>query len=180
MDQTSHRIVGIYDSRASARSAGAQIVDLGLAPNQIRLLETATNAVGTDYDGESDKVLDDLLHDGAIGTAVGTAAGAGVSIALAAANITLFIASPILSALYLLGWGASLGGVVGAVVGAEGKKGDLPTLIKDALKAGQVVLVIHAHTDDEAARARHVVSHLDDSGVSLGSRTQQLLATAAS
>ena len=70
----------------------------------------------------------------------------------------------VLSALYLLGWGASLGGLVGAVVGAEGGKGDLPTLIKDALEAGHVVMVVHANTDDEADRARHIVGGFDDSG----------------
>jgi hypothetical protein len=162
MDQSTHRIVGIYATRANARSASAQIQNLGIAPDQISLLEGASTPVGTDSAYESDKVLNDLLRDGAIGTVVGSAAGAGVTIALAAVNLTLFIASPILSALYLLGWGASLGGLVGAVVGAESGKGDLPRLIKDALKAGHVVMVVHVNTDDEADRARHIVGGFDD------------------
>jgi predicted methyltransferase MtxX (methanogen marker protein 4) len=164
MDQRTHRIVGIYATRANALSASAQVQNLGIAPDQISLLEGASTPIGTDSADESDKVLNDLLRDGAIGTVVGSAAGAGVTLALAAANLTLFIASPILSALYLLGWGASLGGLVGAVVGAEGGKGDLPTLIKDALEAGHVVMVVHASTDDEADRARHIVGGFDDSG----------------
>lgn len=107
---------------------------------------------------DSDDVLKDLLRDGAIGTAVGTAAGAGVSIALAAAQLTLFIASPVLGALYLIGWGASLGGLVGAVVGAERSQGDVSSLIKDALSSGQVVLVVHARTEAETSIAQDVVS----------------------
>lgn len=87
------------------------------------------------------------MRDGAIGTAVGTAVGAGVSIALAAAELTLFIASPVLGVLYLLGWGASLGGLVGAVVGSERSNGDVSTLIKDALANGQAVLVVHARSE---------------------------------
>ena len=157
MDQPLHRIVGIYPNRETAESARAQIVALGLAPAQTRLLEGASAALGPDSTADSDDVLKDLLRDGAIGTAVGTAAGAGVSIALAAANLTLFIASPVLGVLSLLGWGASLGGLVGAVVGAERGQGDVSTLIKDALAGGQIVLVVHAFTEDETLRAQGVV-----------------------
>ena len=119
---------------------------------------------GADANADSDDVLKDLLRDGAIGTAVGTAAGAGVSIALAAANLTLFIASPVLGALYLIGWGASLGGLVGAVVGSERSSGDVSTLIKEALASGQVVLVVHARSLAETSHAQQVVSqHIEPS-----------------
>jgi hypothetical protein len=162
MDHLFHRVVGIYPDRETAETAHAQMVNLGLAPRHISLLEGSSAQVGTNGSADSNEVLDDLLRDGAIGTAVGTAAGAGVSFVLAAANLTLFIASPVLSALYLAGWGASLGGLVGAVAGAQATKGDVPQLIKDALKAGHVVLVIHAYTDAETTRARDVVGRFAD------------------
>lgn len=75
-----------------------------------------------------------------------------------AANLTLFIASPVLGALHLVGWGASLGGLVGAVVGAERSKVDVSTLIKDALFNGRIVLVAHARTEAETGVAQQVVS----------------------
>jgi hypothetical protein len=162
MDHPPHRVVGIYPDRESAETAHAQMVNLGLAPRHISLLEGASAEIGTDGSSDSREVLEDLLRDGAIGTVVGTAAGAGVSFALAAVNLTLFIASPVLSALYLVGWGASLGGLVGAVVGAEATRGDVPRLIRDALKAGHVVLVIHTYTEDETARARDVIGRFSD------------------
>lgn len=121
-----------------------------------RVLAPLTGSTAADASPDSDDVLKDLLRDGAIGTAVGSVAGAGATIALAAANITLFIANPVLGALYLVGWGASLGGLIGAVVGAERSQGDLPSLIRDALAAGQYVLVVHAHTEAQTAQARRI------------------------
>jgi hypothetical protein len=139
-----------------------------MAPTQIRILTAGSTGEVADANSDSDDVLKDLLRDGAIGTAVGTAAGAGVSIALAAANLTLFIASPALGALYLIGWGASLGGVVGAVVGSERSSGDVSTLIKEALANGQVAMVVHARTSAETSQAQQVVGqHIDPSGAQL-------------
>lgn len=162
MDPYLHRVVGLYPSLDLAHQARDLMVAKGLPSTQIRVLTAgsrgAVAAAGADAKSDSDDVLKDLLRDGAIGTAVGTAAGAGVSIALAAANLTLFIASPVLGALYLVGWGASLGGLVGAVVGAERSKGDVSTLIKDALSSGQVVLVAHARTEADTSLAQEVVS----------------------
>jgi hypothetical protein len=142
-----HRVVGLYPTRVSAESARDALLAQSIAPKQLRLVEPGSATTVADSTSDSDDVLKDLLRDGAIGTAVGTAAGAGATIALAAANITLFVANPVLGALYLLGWGASLGGLVGAVVGSERSEGDVSTLISDALSAGQFVLVVYAATE---------------------------------
>ena len=159
-----HRVVGLYSALALAHEARDLIVAKGMPSTQVRVLTASSTGgvAGAEVKSDSDDVLRDILRDGAVGTAVGTAAGAGVSIAMAAANLTLFIASPVLGALYLVGWGASLGGLVGAVVGAERSKGDISTLIKDALSNGQVVLVAQARTEAETKLAREVVSqHVD-------------------
>jgi hypothetical protein len=153
-----HRVVGLYPSRALGESARDEMLAHGLQPKQVRLIAPGSDAVGSDADPDSDDVLKGILRDGAIGTAVGTAAGAGVSIALAAANLTLFIASPVLGALYLLGWGASLGGLVGAAVGSERSKGDVSSLIVDALASGQFVLVVHAQTEVQTSQAHKVIA----------------------
>lgn len=162
MDNYLHRVVGLYPSLAEARKARELLVARGMAAAQISVLAGSASTAGADAVSDSDDVLKDLLRDGAIGTAVGTAAGAGVSIALAAAHLTLFVASPVLGVLSLIGWGASLGGLVGAVVGAERSTGDVSTLVKDALANGQAVLVAHARTEAETSLAQEVVSqHLD-------------------
>ncbi len=106
--------------------------------------------------------------DGAIGTAVGTGIGALAEVALAAADVTLSIASPLIALLARLGWRASLGAVVGAVAGtvagtgsdfggAAKKGGRFGTLIGDAVLAGQVVLVADTRTAQETAMARYVI-----------------------
>lgn len=164
MNHCLHRVVGLYPSLAEAHQVRDLMVARGLAPAQLRVLTGGATGTGpgADATADSDDVRRDLLRDGAIGTAVGTAAGAGVSIALAAANLTLFIASPVLGALYLVGWGASLGGLVGAMVGAERSRGDVSSLIRDALDKGRFVLVVHAHTEAETSLAQQVVAQQAD------------------
>ena len=173
MSKYLHRVVGLYPSLEAAHDAQSNMLETGFAPHQIRVLGVGAGGAGPDATSDSDDVLKDLLRDGAIGTAVGTAAGAGVSIAMAAANITLFIASPALGALYLLGWGASLGGLVGAVVGSERSKGDVSTLIKDALDGGQHVLVVHAETEAQTTRAEQALGHSMIGGGGLFADTDQ-------
>ncbi|MFN7571777.1 MAG: hypothetical protein ACK5TK_10055 [Betaproteobacteria bacterium] len=179
MESYLHRVVGIYPALDEAHRARDLLIAEGMPSTRIRVLTADSTGAGMDAKSDSDDVLKDLLRDGAIGTAVGTAAGAGVSIALAAANLTLFIASPVLGALYLIGWGASLGGLVGAVVGAERSKGDVSTLIKDALASGQVLLVVHACTEAETTLAQQLVSQqIDPPAAPRSSKTEAALLVA--
>jgi multimeric flavodoxin WrbA len=96
-------------------------------------------------------VLTNVLVDGAIGTAVGTGIGALAQLALVAGSVSLFVASPLVAPLVMLGWGASLGAFVGAAAGAnagvEHKDGWLSDLVHDAIASGQVVLVAQTRTE---------------------------------
>lgn len=168
-----HRVVGLYASLADAQEARDFIVAGGITPEHVRVLTANSNRIGADTQADSDDVLKDVLRDGAIGTAVGSAAGVGVSIALAAAELTLFIASPVLGALYLVGWGASLGGLVGAMVGSERSHGDVSILIKDALASGQAVLVVQAYTEAETTQAQELVHQHINAGPSPMSSASQ-------
>ena len=85
----------------------------------------------------SNGVLKDVLMFGVVGTIVGTAVGAVAEMALAAANTSLFAASPLIAPLALLGWGASLGAFVGAAIGAGSRENALSTLIQRAMSAGR-------------------------------------------
>ena len=157
MEQTYlHRVVGLYPTHAAAQVAMDELLAHGIPSSQMRLIAPESSEASADAAADSDEVLNELLVDGAIGTAVGSAAGAGATIALAAANITLFITNPVFGALYLLGWGASLGGLLGAVVGAERHKGDVASLIKDARACSQFVLVVHAMTEAETSKAQRI------------------------
>lgn len=157
MDNYLHRVLGLYATRAEAEAAYHRIVERGLAPEKLKILEPGRDGADPEARADSDDVLKEMLRDGAIGTAVGTLAGAAGTVALAAANISLFMASPVLGALSMLGWGAGLGAIVGAAAGAKNSKGDVSDLLKDALASGHVILVAHTATEEETTYARQII-----------------------
>jgi len=105
--------------------------------------------------------LTDVVVDVAVGAAVGTVIGGLGEVALVAANVTLFVASPLIAPLFMLGWGAFIGGLVGAAAGAEkpddkkgGKRSDR---VPDAIRAGHVVLIAPTTTAAETTLVRALV-----------------------
>jgi hypothetical protein len=100
---------------------------------------------------------------------VGTCLGGLAELALVTTNVSLFIASPLLAPLVMMGWGASLGGLLGATIGAsksvgamstsdeEAKENWLSDLIRYAISNGQTVLVVNAQIEKEAEVARKVL-----------------------
>lgn len=164
MDEYRHHVSGFFAHHEEAESVISKLVERGLPRERLQIYaadSTASSAPAPQT--ESNEVLKDMVVDGAIGTAVGTGIGALGSVALAVANVSLFIASPLLAPLVMLGWGASLGGLVGAAAGAsaspekEKKEGWLSDLVGDAIASGQVVLVAETRTPQETAIAREVI-----------------------
>jgi hypothetical protein len=162
MDEYRHHVSGFFAHHEEAESVMSKLVERGLPHERLQIYaadSTASSAPAPQT--ESNEVLKDMVVDGAIGTAVGTGIGALGSVALAVANVSLFIASPLLAPLVMLGWGASLGGLVGAAAGAsagpEKKEGWLSDLVGDAIASGQVVLVAETRTAQETAIAREVI-----------------------
>jgi hypothetical protein len=162
MDEYRHHVSGFFAHREEAETAFSRLVERGLSRERLKIFAADSTApLAPAPLTESNEVLKDMVVDGAIGTAVGTGIGALGSVALAVANVSLFIASPLLAPLVMLGWGASLGGLVGAAAGAsagpEKKEGWLSDLVGDAIASGQVVLVAETRTEQETAIAREVI-----------------------
>lgn len=161
MDKYIHHVSGIFSHRDAAQSAISRLVDRGIPQNRIQLFDSNSILPATSQQAKSNKVLKDMVVDGAIGTAVGTGIGALAEVALVAANVTLFVASPLIAPLALLGWGASLGATVGATIGAkvssENKTGWLSDLVKDAISNGQVVLVVETLSKQETEIVQDVI-----------------------
>jgi hypothetical protein len=166
MNDYRHHVSGFFANRDDAERAVSTLVDLGIPGGQLHIFQTdaaepASNAPKED----SNAVLKDVVVDGAIGTAVGTGIGALAEVALVAANVTLFVASPLIAPLAMLGWGAALGATVGVAVGTQSrpapdklqKEGWLSALVRDAIASGQIVLVAQCHTERETAIAREVI-----------------------
>jgi hypothetical protein len=160
MSTYQHHVSGFFVKRDEADIALAKLLARGLPNASMSIYENNETSPAPAPNANSNAALKGLLVDGAIGTAVGTGLGALGELALIAANVTLFVASPLLAPLVMLGWGASLGAVVGAVAGAVNnprKDGKLADLVGDAILSGQVVLVVKTQSEDETRTAIDVI-----------------------
>jgi len=161
MDKYCHHVSGFFAHRAEAEGALSRLVSGGLPRSQLQIFDAESGPAVTEIKGESSEVLTNVLVDDAIGTAVGTGIGALAQLALVAGSVSLFVASPLVAPLVMLGWGASLGAFVGAAAGAntgvEHKDGWLSDLVRDAIASGQVVLVVQTNTEQETEMAREVI-----------------------
>jgi hypothetical protein len=161
-----HTVSAIYPTRAEADGVRLHLIERGFASSEIRILaDLSESLTWPDADEKGpDGVLKTVLLDGAIGTAVGTGVGVAGTVAIAAAGITLFVASPVVAPLAMIGWFASLGGVVGAAVGADRKKdgderkGKISDLVTDAIEAGSTALVVRTHNDAERELATRTIT----------------------
>ncbi|MDP3848681.1 MAG: hypothetical protein Q8R10_19865 [Pseudomonas sp.] len=163
MDDYRHHVSGFFPHRDKADSTLATLLEHGIPSAQLQIFVDAGQVPPAPApQRKSNGVLKDMLVDGAIGTAVGGGLAGLASIGLAAANVSLFIASPLLAPLMLFGGGASLGGFFGAVVGASAGAGDhqgrFADLISTAIKAGDVVLVAETFSAKQTAIAREVIA----------------------
>lgn len=151
MEKYLHHVSGVFVHREEAESAFSKLVERGLPRERLQIFQDHSVIPPSTHQEESDKVLKDVLVDSAIGSAVGT----GISTAIMLANVSLFVASPVVGTLTMLGWGASLGAIVGGTAGAAKRK--LSDIIQDAITSGQVVLVAETQTEQETAIVREVI-----------------------
>jgi hypothetical protein len=162
MNEYRHHVSGFFAGHDEAAGALDSLVERGLPRQQLQLFDAESGPAITKIKDEDNEVLTNVLVDGAIGTAVGTGIGALAQLAIVAANVTLFVASPLVAPLVMLGWGASLGAFVGAAAGAntgvEHKEGWLSDLVRDAIAHGQVVLVAQTRNEQETEIAREVIA----------------------
>lgn len=161
MNEYRHHVSGFFAHKEEAQGAMARLMERGLAREQIQLFAADDTPPTKGGEADSNTVLKDVLVDGAVGTAIGTGIGALGELALIAANVTLFVASPLIAPLMMLGWGASIGAIVGAATGAtkdvEKKDGKLSDLVQDAIMNGQFVLVATTQTEQQTTIAREVI-----------------------
>ncbi|MHB1332812.1 MAG: DUF1269 domain-containing protein [Sulfuriferula sp.] len=154
-----HKVAGIYSSRVAAEKVRSQLIEQGFDLDQMNILISMDTASDAKIEPEGNEVLSEVVKDGVIGTAVGSGVGALGVVAMAAANISLFLASPLLGPLTLIGWGASVGAIAGASVGTGVKEGHFSDIVKDALTHGNAVLIVHTTTDAQTKIATDIVSN---------------------
>ena len=161
MNQYRHHVSGFFARYQDAESVHRTLLARGIPASRLQLLDAGPPPPSALPRTDSKRVLDDILTKGAIGTAVGTGVGALAELALVAANVSLFVASPLIAPLVLLGWSASLGGFIGAAAGAGSevgsRDGNFPALVHDAIASGQTVLVAATDSEEETAFALKMI-----------------------
>lgn len=158
-----HHVSVFFPNRTPADATMKVLLDRGFSAAQLQIFSADSDAPPAPEPlKQSNTVLKDMLVDGSIGAAIGTGLGGLTTVALVAANVSLFVASPLLAPLMLLGWGASLGALTGAVVGASEVSGEpqghFAELIMTAIQQGDVVLVVETNSEAQTAIAREVIS----------------------
>lgn len=157
MDEYSHHVSGFFAQRAQAENTINTLLTKGLPRERIRIFDKDSPPFVSTRVESSNKVLKDVMTDGAVGTAVGSGVGALVEVALVVANVSLFVASPLVAPLMLMGWGAGVGGFIGAAIGIKNKDKGFAELVHDAVNSGQVVLVAETKNEKERLCAQEVI-----------------------
>jgi hypothetical protein len=160
MRQYHHQISGFFSHRDQADAAYEQLLKQGITAAQLTLRDTDSTPPATASlagNQSSNDVLKSVLISTAIGVAIGSVAGIVVELALMAANINLFVASPLIAPLVLIGWGASIGGFIGAAIGAMKKNQPLKQLIQEEILTGQIALVVDTHNRQQTSAAKAVM-----------------------
>jgi hypothetical protein len=157
MNAYRHHVSGFFANHAEAESAQSRLMERGIPRDRLKLVDERAAAAPPTAHAGSNEVLRDVVVDGAIGVAAGAGIGALAELALVAANVSLFIASPLIAPLAMLGWGASLGGFIGATLGAGEKSGTFSALVMDAISSGQSVLIAETLSPAETDFTREVM-----------------------
>lgn len=160
-----HHVSGIFQRRAEALVAYTLLKDKGLPLRRMRIFDSDVNLLTSTSQAKSNEVLKNMIIKGTAGAAVGIGIGAIAQIALVTANITLFIASPLVAPLAMIGWGATVGATAGASIGAIKrnqdsaieKEGWFSELVLSAIQSGQVVLVVETRSNKETELASEIM-----------------------
>ena len=173
---TDHNVVGTFPSLDRARDVIKELNDAGIDADDISVLGRQVEEVTSDPDTRL-RDLDstgDLGKRAALGGATGSAIGAGIAgaVALLMPGVGPVVAGGIWAA---LAGGAAAGGVVGGMVGAIeatelGPEWEMS--YGEPLRAGKVLVAVHASADKEARKAAETlekegadrVDHLDREG----------------
>ena len=160
-----HHVSGIFQHHEEAMTALRQLKERGLPLKRIQLFENKTTLARTSAPASSYPVLKNILVMGLAGSLRGLGLGALAQVALTATDSTLISASTIIAPQTMLGWGATLGGMVGAFIGAmqrhrnsyQEKEGWFSNLLNQAIAKGQVVLVVETLNRQETTLAGNVM-----------------------
>ena len=152
MEGYRHHVSAFFARHEEADAALRRLVSRGLPRERLHIFapRRGSSAVTTSS-SETDESL--MVSGGAIRIGMGALAEVG----LVMANVSLFIATPVVAALTALGWGATLAGLSEGTPQSINRESWFSELIRDTISAGQVVLVADTWTPYETEMAQHVL-----------------------
>ncbi len=160
MDNKSHKIVGIFTTLQDTHAARNFLIERGIAPAHINLITPDDTMIDKKIEPDGDGVAKEVVKDAIIGGAIGGGIGAAGAVAIAATSITLFVASPLIAPLALIGWGAMVGAVAGGGKGAGMREDRFADMIKGVTNVSKFVLIVHTTSDIEFKLAHDTLAEL--------------------
>lgn len=153
-----HKIAAVYPDGVQAEVALHALQATGLDNVEVTSLAPGDGGVSHAVEPEMEETRNRIVQDTLYGSVAGGAAGAVTAGAIAAVLPSLFVSAPVVAPLVLLGYGATIGGTAGAVLGLKPRETFVAGLVKDALKAGFHVVIVHAANVEARQRAEAVIA----------------------
>lgn len=156
MEKYTHKFSALYHDEKLARQALQQLKDHDFSDNQLRLISPDDPEAGAQLEPEGNEIPKEIIRD----TLVGAGIGGGVGIAgtaVLAAETLLFATNPILGTLMAIGYGATIGGIAGAIKGLKVKETVFVGIVEQALQEGSWALVVHTQDQDQEKVARQIL-----------------------
>jgi hypothetical protein len=147
-------VVGLFEGPSEACAAVEDLVSAGFLREDISIVSRAEEGEGAPA---PDRAVDIAAGAGA-GAAIGGIGGLVLGLAaLAIPGIGPVVAAgPLAAALVGAGIGAAAGGIVGALA-EQGIPHEEAQYYAEGIRRGGTVLLVHAATDTDAARAREIM-----------------------
>jgi hypothetical protein len=152
-----YKVAAVYPDSAAAEAAVHDLNIANLGDVEVVRLEPGTNQVYLAIEPEREQTRDTLVNATVTGSVVGTAAGAVLTGAAALGAPALFVSAPVVGPLMLLGYGAMIGGTVGAIRGFKLHENMLSGQ-EGCTKEGYHVVIIHAASEEGQQRVQDVIS----------------------
>lgn len=159
MEKYNHKVAAVFSTEAEALKAREQMLAAGYTAEQLSVVTPTGADSDSKIEPEGDEVGKSVAKDAAIGSVIGGAAGAVGTAVLAAASVPLMV-SPIIATGFMIGWGASVGGFIGAGAGVGMDEDQFAGMIKDAAQNQRWVLVIQTRDEEETKAALDHVTNM--------------------
>ena len=159
------QVSGFFACKDQAEFTFNKLLEKGIMPGQLNIYNTQSIPASHESFNGGNEVLREALVSGAAGVMVGTIGGMLIESALMTANIHLFAPGTLIAPLVFLGWGAAIGGFIGAALGMQKKPRPLYELVGAGILIGHFALVAETRTKEETISAHEIIkAALGDSG----------------